>query len=908
MKWTDIGKNARKFEKTWRETTGEEKKYDQSFMNDFFSVYGVSRDKYFFQYTVRLKTGEIRWADCFWPGVVLIEMKSKGQKKAELETAYAQALEYYYAIEEEIRPKFILVCDFNVFELYNMDGASEAPTRFTLKEFPTRIRVFDVFLGIETKWKPAGNDDLNIQAAYKMAKLHDKMAALGYSGHELEVYLVRLMFCLFAEDTEIFGSGFFYDYIQGCKEDGSDLGSRISVLFEVLDMPPEVRAKKPMLSAELKKFQYINGSLFEEVLHRSDFDGEMRKILLSCCDFNWEQIKPEIFGAMFQGVMSPEERRELGAHYTSEENILKVIRPLFLDSLWEEFERSKTSKKNLEVFHEKLGKLKFLDPACGCGNFLIVTYRELRKLEIQVLRVLRDDYRQKVLDVGDICKVNVHQFYGIECEEFPSQIARVGMWLCDHLMNREASETFGGNQARLPLKEAAHITCGNALRVDWETLVPKNELRYIMGNPPFLGYGMQSPEQKEDMLLTYVDDRGTTFKTAGKIDYVSAWYYKAANYMQGTDIQTAFVSTNSITQGDQVAYVWQPILDIFNVSINFAYRTFKWANEAKGKAAVHCVIIGFDVKSEKSSIKWIYDEGGKRINAKSISPYLIDAPTIIVEARKHPLCNVPEMITGNRPADGGNLIIEADEYDQFVEKEPEATKYIKKLVGAEEFINNKKRWCLWLVDAKPGELKKLPLVMERIQACKNNREMAPDAGRQKLAQTPTLFRETNNPETYVIIPSTSSERRDFIPMGFLGEDVIPTNANLIIPNATLYHFGVLTSTIHMAWTRAVCGRLEMRYRYSKDIVYNNFPWPETTEAQKEEISKLAQNVLDARALFPESSLADLYDPLTMPPELLKAHKNLDKAVAKAYGISYETDAEIVAFLMQKYLELTKGNA
>jgi len=400
MKWTDIGKNARKYVKTWKGTTGEEKKFDQSFLNDFFSVYGVPRDSYFFQYDVRLKTGEVRWVDCFWPGVILIEMKSKGQTKAELESAYAQALEYYYAIKEEHKPKYILVCDFEVFELYNMESTSESPTRFTLKEFPTRIRVFDLFLGIETKWKPAGNDDLNIKAAYMMAKLHDKMAALGYSGHELEVYLVRLMFCLFAEDTDIFGSGFFYDYIQGCKEGGSDLGSRISDLFEVLDMPAEVRAKKPMLSAELKKFQYIDGSLFEEVLHRSDFDKEMRNILLSCCGFNWEQIKPEIFGAMFQGVMSPEERRELGAHYTSEENILKVIRPLFLDSLWEEFERSKTSKKNLERFHEKLGKLKFLDPACGCGNFLIVSYRELRKLEIMVLKVLRDDYRQKVLDVG----------------------------------------------------------------------------------------------------------------------------------------------------------------------------------------------------------------------------------------------------------------------------------------------------------------------------------------------------------------------------------------------------------------------------------------------------------------------------------------------------------------------------
>ena len=900
MKWTDIGKNARKFEKTWKETTGEEKKFDQSFMNDFFSVYGVSRDKYSFQYTVRLNTGEIRWADCFWPGVILIEMKSKGQKKAELETAYAQALEYYYAIEEEIRPKFILVCDFNVFELYNMEGVSKAPTRFTLKEFPTRIRVFDVFLGVETKWKPAGNDDLNIKAAYKMAKLHDKMAALGYSGHELEVYLVRLMFCLFAEDTEIFGSGFFYDYIQGCKEDGSDLGSRISDLFEVLDMPPEVREKKPMLSAELKRFQYIDGSLFAEVLHRSDFDAEMRKILLSCCDFNWEQIKPEIFGAMFQGVMSPEERRELGAHYTSEENILKVIRPLFLDSLWKEFERSKTSKRNLEVFHEKLGKLKFLDPACGCGNFLIVTYRELRKLEIQVLRALRDDYRQKVLDVGDICKVNVHQFYGIEYEEFPSQIARVGMWLCDHLMNREASETFGGNQARLPLKEAAHITCGNALRVDWETIVSKNELRYIMGNPPFVGFSYQTKEQKEDLAL---------LTKSKSLDYVGAWYLKAAEYIQNTSIQVAFVSTNSITQGEPVAFLWDDLLYKFGVGITFAYQTFIWSNEAKGKAAVNCVIIGFDVESQKNRLKWLYDENGEKKVVKNISPYLTDMPNVIVKSRRAALCNVPPMKYGNKIIDDGNFIIENDEYNDFIKKEPQAIPYIRKFTGSREFINNLDRYILYLEGVSPEELRKCPLIMKRVEGVRTFRLRSPAESIRQKAETPTLYgQRTHTDEDYILVPRVSSERRKYVPMGFVEKNIVASDLVNIIPGGTLYHFGILMSQIHMAWMRAVCGRLEMRYRYTRDVVYNTFPWPETTDAQKEEISKLAQDVLGARALFPESSLADLYDPLTMPPELLKAHKNLDKAVAKAYGISYQTDAEIVAFLMQKYLELTKGKA
>jgi len=900
MKWTDIGKNARKFVKTWKGTTGEEKKFDQSFLNDFFSVYGVPLDRYFFQYDVRLKTGESRWVDCFWPGVILIEMKSKGQTKTELESAYAQALEYYYAIKEEHKPKYILICDFEVFELYNMEGPSEAPTRFTLKEFPTRIRVFDLFLGIETKWEPAGNDDLNIKAAYMMAKLHDKMTELGYSGHELEVYLVRLMFCLFAEDTDIFGSGFFYDYIQGCKEDGSDLGSRISDLFEVLDMPAEVRAKKPMLSAELKKFQYIDGSLFNEVLHRSDFDKEMRNILLSCCGFNWEQIKPEIFGAMFQSVMSPEERRELGAHYTSEENILKVIRPLFLDLLWEEFERSKTSKKNLEKFHEKLAKLKFLDPACGCGNFLIVSYRELRKLEIMVLKVLRDDYRQKVLDVGDICKVNVHQFYGIECEEFPSQIARVGMWLCDHLMNRLASETFGGNQTRLPLKEAAHIICGNALRIDWEEIVPKSELSYIMGNPPFIGHQYRNKEQTEDLWLVFGD-----MSKAGKLDYVCCWYKKAVEYIQDTKIQVAFVSTNSIVQGEEVAILWQSLF-AKGIEISFAYRTFVWNNEAKGKAKVHCVIIGFE-NPRKDQSKFIID-GDTRRKVSYINGYLLDAPDVYIQSRGKPLnSDMPVMSKGSQPTDGGNLLLSQSERDEMVAKYPQVSKWVKRFISGNDYINNSVRYCLWLKGVSPSEYRSIPEIKERLGKVVECRRKSPTISVQQDAERPMLFTQIRQPEgEYLAIPEVSSQRRKYIPIGYLQADIIGSNKLYIIPEATLYLFGVLTSNIHMAWTRIVCGRLKSDYSYSP-AVYNNFPWPEATDAQKDEISQKAQNVLDARALFPESSLADLYDPLTMPPELLKAHKALDKAVAKAYGISYETDAEIVAFLMQKYLGLTKGN-
>ncbi len=906
LSWTEIGKNARTFVKAWKNTSGEEKQLDQKFLNDFFAVFGVASENLLYQYPVKMEDGSTKWADCFWKGMILVEMKSKGRGETVLQDAYAQALQYYYRIEEEDRPKLILVCDFENFCLYNMESKAGDAERFKLGSFASRIRLFDSFLGVETAWRPSDNADLHVEVAYKMAKLHDKMAALGYEGHELRVYLVRLMFCLFAEDTGIFGKDSFYDYLQNCKEDGSDLGSRLADLFEVLDMSPAVRAKRPYLSDELKAFQYINGSLFREVLHKSYFDSEMRRLLIDCCGSNWEQIKPEIFGAMFQGVMDAKERRELGAHYTSEENILKVINPLFMDSLREEFERSKRSTKTLEAFQQKLSRLKFLDPACGCGNFLIVAYRELRLLELEVVKVLRDDFRQQVLDAADLCLVNVNQFYGIEYEEFPSEIARVGMWLCDHLMNRAAADMFGYYPPRLPLREAAHIVCGNALRIDWEEVVPKGELSYILGNPPFLGYSMQSKEQKEDMLFVYVDETGKPFKTAGKIDYVAAWYYKACQYMQGTQIKAAFVSTNSITQGDQVAFVWKPLYEMFDVSINFGYRTFKWSNEARGKAAVHCVIIGFDVTQTPNALRFIFDEDGDKMFAKNINPYLLDVPTVFIESRKNPISAVPEIISGNRPADDGNLIIEAKEYEDFISQEPNAVKYIRRLMGAEEYINNKNRWCLWLVDVNPSELKKMPYVMERVNKVKDFRLKSTKVATQKYADYPTLFQEIRQPTTnYLLIPRHSSEKREYIPIGFVTPDIITTDATIILPDATLYHFGVLTSNIHMAWVRAVCGRLEMRYRYSKDIVYNNFPFPNPTEAQKADIEKYAQGVLDARGLYPDSSLADLYDPLTMPPELRKAHDKLDRAVEKAYGRRFEGEAEIVAFLMEKYKEMTK---
>ena len=620
-----------------------------------------------------------------------------------------------------------------------------------------------------------------------------------------------------------------------------------------------------------------------------------------------EQFMDFVF--LFQNIMDRNHRRELGVHYTNEENILKLLNPLIMDELWSELEQVKTNEKLLDDFHERIAELKFLDPACGCGNFLMIAYRELRLLEIEILKIIKAKRKksshQKVLDISMLIKVSVEQFYGIEIEDFPCEVARVSLWLMDHLMNRQVSKELGMYYIRLPLTQSATIVHGNALRIDWESIVPKEELSYIVSNPPYVGYSFQKPRQKEDILSIYLDANSKPFKTAGKIDYVAAWYYKASQMMTGTQICTAFVSTNSITQGEQVASVWKPLFEMFGIHIDFAYRRFKWTNEAKGKAAVHCVIIGFS--TERNGVRTIYD-GENKMEAVNINPYLMDGPNVWVENRRTPICDVPEMSIGNRPADGGHLIIENCDYAQFVEQEPDAKQYIQRLVGSEDYINNIKRYCLWLVGIAPSEIRKLPKIMERIQLCKDDRLKSRDEGRRKLADTPALFREAFNPEKFLLIPRVSSEKRRYIPIGFLDKNFIPSDSALMIPDATLYHFGILTSIVHNAWMRVVCGRLEIDYRYSKNIVYNNFPWPSVTDEQKAKIEILAQTVLDARAKFPDSSLADLYDPLTMPPELLKAHQSLDRAVMKLYGFGKDaSEAEIVAKLMERYQRLVGGS-
>ena len=742
-----------------------------------------------------------------------------------------------------------------------------------------------------------------------MARLHDALKAHGYEGHPLEVYLVRLLFCLFADDTGIFPKDSFRNFIENSKPDGSDLSMRISQLFEILNMPEETRKKRNLLSPELLQFRYINGGLFADPLPFADFNDKMRSTLLECCSFEWSKISPAVFGAMFQGVMDKEQRRELGAHYTSEENILKLINPLFLDDLWDEFERVKTTPALLDRFHDKIAGLKFLDPACGCGNFLIITYRELRRLELEILK-MKVNSNQLILDVSSLLKVNVSQFYGIEYEDFPCQIAQVGMWLMDHQMNNQVADLFGMYYVRLPLTQSATIVHGNALRLNWGDVVSEYDLSYILGNPPFIGARMmdQGGQQKQE-----VEDTFGKIKDVQDLDYVTCWYKKAAEYIQNTYIQVGFVSTNSICQGSQVPILWGVLLNDLHVHINFAHQTFKWSNEAKGKAAVYCVIVGFACQNRKTKKLYSYQDvqGEPEENiVTNISPYLLPGGDFFVQAQKKPLCDVPEMKFGSQPRDGGHFILTPEERDEILRQEPELDSVIMRYMGADEFIKGKERYCIWLHNAPFEIIKNSKILKERIAAVEKFRLESKAKTTNAYAKTPAIFAQIAHPYSdYLIIPSVSSERRRYIPIGFLDKHTIASNAVQIVPNATLYHFGILTSNVHMAWMRTVAGRLEMRYRYSKELVYNTFPWPEPTEAQRKAIETAAQGVLDERAKYPSSSLADLYDPVLMKTTTLqKAHTRLDRAVWAAYGANWKSEAECVADLMERYRRLVEISA
>ena len=861
---------------------------------------------------------------------VLIEQKGLGkdlrkpirQSDGSLLTPFQQAKRYITELPVDSHPKWVITCNFERFLIYDMNRPNGEPEEILLKDLPTEYYRLN-FL-VDTGDEHIKREmEISIQAGELVGKLYDaflkqyKDASNERTLKSLNALCVRLVFCLYAEDAGIFGRhGMFHDYL---RDRGMQNGRRaLRDLFRVLDQRPEER--DPYLAdddPELAAFPYVNGGLFsDENIEIPPFNDEIFSLLLTQAseDFNWSDISPTIFGAVFESTLNPETRRKGGMHYTSIENIHKVIDPLFLNDLRSELDEikqvsaAKTRQKRLTAFQDKLASLKFLDPACGSGNFLTETYLSLRKLENEALSMLLGGQITFDLENLSPIKVSIKQFYGIEINDFAATVAKTALWIAESQMMKQTEDIVHMNLDFLPLKTYVNIVEGNALRIDWESVVPKAELNYIMGNPPFVGYSLQSEEQKKDILSIYVDEKGKPYKTAGKIDYVAGWYFKAAQMMQDTIIRTALVSTNSITQGEQVAGVWKPMYDRFGVHIDFAYRTFRWDSEASIKAHVHCVIVGFSVAPNTTSKRLFIN--GRMLAVDNINAYLIDADDVFIESRSKPVCAVPDMTTGNRPADGGHLIIEAEDYDNFIKAEPNAAKYIKKLVGSVEFLNGKDRWCLWLVGASPAEIRKMPEVMKRIEACRQDRLNSPDEGRRKLAERPSQFREIKNPDTFIVVPAVSSERRRYIPIGFLDKNTIATNLVTIIPDATLYHFGVLTSNVHMAWMRTVCGRLKSDYRYSKDIVYNNFPWPTPTDAQRAKIEQTAQAILDARELYPDCSLADLYDEVTMPPELRKAHQQNDRAVMDAYGFVVGTpertsESDCVAALMRRYQELTR---
>ena len=908
---------AKQFAADWT-SRGDEKQETQAFwMALLQKVYGVAEPDKYISFELPVKLDHTSFIDGYIASTrVLIEQKGrdidlrKGYKQSDgsMLTPYQQARRYAGYLPHDQNPRWIIVCNFQEFQIHDMNRPNDEPEIVRLEDLPqeTHRLQFLVDTGSEHIKKEM---EISLQAGDLVGVLYDALLKQ-YKDPEdpetlksLNKLCVRLVFCLYAEDAGIFGGrNMFHNYLE--RHRSEDRRALIN-LFHVLDQ--DIPQRDKYLDDDLAAFPYVNGGLFaDEEIEIPRLGDEVIDLILCRAseDFDWSKISPTIFGAVFESTLNPETRRSGGMHYTSIENIHKVIDPLFLDGLKSELHSIegeslplKERQRKLRSFQARLASLRFLDPACGSGNFLTETYISLRRLENKVIALLNRD--QIVLDMDNPIQVSIGQFYGIEINDFAVTVAKTALWIAESQMMKETEDVVHMSLDFLPLKSYANITEGNALRLDW----PRTD--YIMGNPPFVGYSLQSKKQKEDILSVYVDEKGKPYKTAGKIDYVSGWYFKAAQLMQGTGIRTAFVSTNSITQGEQVAGVWKPLFERFGVHIDFAHRTFRWDSEASLKAHVHCVIVGFSVAANPAPRRIYTTE--RYQEADNINAYLIDAPDIFIESRSTAISPVPQMVYGNKPTDGGFLFLTAEERDELLANEPSAAKFVRQIYGAAEFINGKARYCLWLVGASPAELRKSPFIMERVEQVRQFRLNSTKEATKRSADTPTLFQEIRHPDSeYIIIPRHSSETRRYIPFGFVSPEIVVNDAVQIIPGAEIYHFGVLMSNVHMAWVRAVCGRLEMRYRYSKDVVYNNFPWPTPTDAQKTKIEQTAQAILDARALYPDSSLADLYDETTMPPELRKAHQQNDRAVMQAYGFSVKdmTESKCVAELMRMYQALT----
>jgi len=902
LSYNEIRARLALFAEKWNDAKDEDADA-KSFWDELFLCYGTNRRQVAkFEVPVNKLDGNKGFIDVLWKGKLIVEHKSRGK---DLKAAKVQAEDYMERLKPAERPRFLVTSDFQRFQVFDLHNGHE--DHFTLDELPAKAETMGFLGGYEPK-RPSHEAPVNIEAVERLGKLYDAMKDGGYPDHDLQAFLVRVLFCMFAEDTAIFEPESFTDIILNrTAEDGSDLGIRLAQVFETLDA--EKGKRQRALDESIAGLPYVNGRLFSGRLTLAATDSKMRKALLACCEeFDWSAISPAIFGSLFQGVMEPAERRAAGAHYTGEDNILKVIKPLFLDALRAEFAAIKTGpqrgrEQKLEAFHAKLAKLKFFDPACGCGNFLIITYRELRRLEIELLKELHPS-GQGVLDVALLSKLDVDQFYGIEIDEFPSQIARVALWLMDHVMNVELGYAFGQAITRLPLTKSANIVHGNALQVDWKTVIHPEECSYILGNPPFVGYSFQSAEQKEDIEALNEKPEGY-----GVLDFVSYWFIKASIYIRGTNINCAFVATNSICQGEQAGILWG-YLFARGIKIHFAHRTFAWESEARGKAHVHCIIAGFGCDSAAQPIIFEYETlkaDPVPVPAKSINQYLVDAPSVILAKQTKPLFGQPIMIRGSGPVDGGHLLLDNDDKKSLLTLEPQAEKWIRPFLMGDEFINNVQRWCLWLKDCPPDELRKMPLVTSRVQKVREMRLASKKKATQQIAAYPSVFGEIREPKSshYLAVPAVSSERRKYIPIGYLGKETVCGNKIYFIDNASLYEFGVLSSSMHMAWTRTVCGRLKSDYNYSNTIVYNNLAWPASSENQKASVEKAAQAVLDVRAKFPSSSLADLYDPNSMPPELAKSHSTLDSAVDKCYRAKpFQSDRERVEFLFCLYENIT----
>lgn len=919
-------KQAKDFIERWS-GRGNERQDSQSFWLDLLgSVFGIENPSTYITFEDKVMLDHTSFIDGYIEKTkVLIEQKGANkdlnkaikQSDGTFLSPFQQAKRYSANLPYSKRPRWIVTCNFNEFYIYDMEQPNAEATVIKLEDLPEESYRLE-FLIDKTNEHLEREIQISVQAGEIVGEIYEgllkqyKDPENPESLHAINQLIVRLVFCFYAEDSGLFGHKLaFHDYL--AQFPPQFFRTALIQLFEVLDTP--ISERDPYLEESLASFPYVNGGMFSEKgIEIPNFTEDLRELILehASSQFDWSDISPTIFGAVFESTLNPETRHSGGMHYTSIENIHKVIDPLFLDGLKDElnaikgFKQKSTVEQKAKQFQSKLASLTFFDPACGSGNFLTETYISLRRLENEAIKLYMGDSVRLDVEELDLVKVKLNQFYGIEINDFAVSVAKTALWIAESQMLEATKEIVYAEIDFLPLKSYTNIVNANALTTDWETVVDKDKLSYIIGNPPFLGARIMSKAQKADLLDVF-----DGYKGAGNLDFVSGWYIKSAQLMQGTEIQTALVSTNSITQGEQASLLWKILIQDFSVSINFAYKTFKWNSEAKDKAAVHCVIISFSHIG--TTDKYIFDND-QRIPVSKINPYLIEGDVIFVENRRKPLASVSEMFRGSQPTDGGNLILSEEEKDRLLEKEPQAEKFIRPFLMGADFIKRRPRYCIWLVDAQPSELRKCPMILERVKKVKEFRESSRKAATRKKAETPTLFDEIKNSLTdYIAIPVVSSENRRYIPIDFLKAENIAGNKLFMLPNASLYDFGILTSNVHMAWMRTVAGRMKSDYSYSNTIVYNNFPWPEVTNEQEEKISQTAQAILDARALYPDSSLADLYDELTMPPELRKAHQANDKAVMQAYGMTKEvdgkktwlTESETVARLFEMYEALAK---